>query len=130
MEWTGCYPPELSQTYCKISNIRPNKSQNLNDSRLVLQLSLPNPFNYFWVINNLIAYKGMSYIRDGSLFHFTNIDACEVILESLWWLLMNWHQFDASACKQQMLNNMVMVQTHELQRIHLVTHLSASLDKD
>ena len=27
----------------KISNIRHNKFQNLNDYRLVLQLSLPNP---------------------------------------------------------------------------------------
>ena len=30
--------------YCKISNIRHNKSKKLNDSRLVFQLSLPNPF--------------------------------------------------------------------------------------
>ena len=29
--------------YCKISNIWCTKSQNLNDSRLVLQLPLPNP---------------------------------------------------------------------------------------
>ena len=29
--------------YSKISNIRHNKSQNFNDSRLVLQLFLPNP---------------------------------------------------------------------------------------
>ena len=29
--------------YRKISNIRHAKSQNLNDSRLVSQLSLPNP---------------------------------------------------------------------------------------
>ena len=29
--------------YRKISNIRRTKSQNLNDSRLVLQLSVPNP---------------------------------------------------------------------------------------
>ena len=29
--------------YCKISNIRCIKSENLNDSRLLLQLSLPNP---------------------------------------------------------------------------------------
>ena len=28
--------------YCKISNIRRTKSQNLNDSRLILHLSLPN----------------------------------------------------------------------------------------
>ena len=30
-------------TYRKITNIRRTKSQNLNDSRLVLQLSLSNP---------------------------------------------------------------------------------------
>ena len=29
--------------YRKIFNIRPTKSQNLNDSHLVLHLSLPNP---------------------------------------------------------------------------------------
>ena len=29
--------------YRKVSNIRCTKSQNLNDSRYVLQLSLPNP---------------------------------------------------------------------------------------
>ena len=29
--------------YCKISNISRTKYQNLNDSRLILQLSLPNP---------------------------------------------------------------------------------------
>ena len=28
--------------YCKIYNIRRTKSQNLNDSRLILHLSLPN----------------------------------------------------------------------------------------
>ena len=33
----------INNTYCKISNISHTKSQNLNDSRLVLQLSLPNP---------------------------------------------------------------------------------------
>ena len=32
----------LSWNYRKISNIRRTKPQNLNDSRLVLQLSLPN----------------------------------------------------------------------------------------
>ena len=30
-------------TYRKVSNIRRTKCQNLNDSRLVLQLSIPNP---------------------------------------------------------------------------------------
>ena len=29
--------------YRKVSNIRRTKCQNLNDSRLVLQLSMPNP---------------------------------------------------------------------------------------
>ena len=33
----------LEETYRKISNIRRTKSPNLNVSRLVLQLSLPNP---------------------------------------------------------------------------------------
>ena len=37
----------------KISNIRRTQSQKLNDFRLV-----------FWVINNFIAYKGATYIRD------------------------------------------------------------------
>ena len=32
-----------AQFYYKISNMRRTKSQNLNDSRLVLPLSLPNP---------------------------------------------------------------------------------------
>ena len=30
-------------SYRKVSNIRRTKFQNLNDSRLVLQLSVPNP---------------------------------------------------------------------------------------
>ena len=65
--------------YCQISNIRHTKYQNLNVSRLVLQLSLPNLSwewrcswssadrrcsNYIWVINNLTAHKGATYIRD------------------------------------------------------------------
>ena len=32
-----------ADNYCKISNISCTKSQNLNDSHVVLQLSLPNP---------------------------------------------------------------------------------------
>ena len=61
-------------------NIRHTKSQNLNVSLLVLQLSLPNPLkpgtksklkmqldrrcsNNLWVINNCIAHEGASYIR-------------------------------------------------------------------
>ena len=44
--WTN-YRSQLSlkqtdQAYHKISNIRRNKFQNLNDSRLVLHLYLPN----------------------------------------------------------------------------------------
>ena len=35
-----CYPEQID--YRKISNIRRTKSQNLNDPRLILQLSLPN----------------------------------------------------------------------------------------
>ena len=71
--------------YRKISNIRRTESPNLNVSRLVLQLSLPNPMkpcvlsrewrcswssadrrcsNYIWVIDNFIACKGATYIRD------------------------------------------------------------------
>ena len=30
-------------TYCKISNIRRTQNQNLNVSRLIMQLPLPNP---------------------------------------------------------------------------------------
>ena len=65
----------LIKTYRKIFNIRRTKSQNLIVSRLVLQLSLPNPMklvfsrewrcrwssadrrcsNYIWVIDNAIA---------------------------------------------------------------------------
>ena len=54
------------QSYRKISYIRRIKSQNSNDSRLVLQLSLPNSLkpcvksrmkmNYTWIMNNFIAY--------------------------------------------------------------------------
>ena len=61
--------------YGEISNISDTKFQNLNDFRLVLQLSLCNLLkpdvksrmkmqldrrcsNYIWVINNFITYKG------------------------------------------------------------------------
>ena len=37
----GCWI--ANHNYCKISNIRRTESQNLNVSRLILQLSLPNP---------------------------------------------------------------------------------------
>ena len=33
----------IDDTYRKVSNIRHTKSQNLNASRLILELSLPNP---------------------------------------------------------------------------------------
>ena len=69
--------------YRKISNIRRAKSLNLNVYRLGLQLSLSNilkpsakwrmnmqmeqrrqaMLQYIWVINNLIAYQSVSYIR-------------------------------------------------------------------
>ena len=68
--------------YRKISNIICKKSQNLNDSRLVLQLFCSLHWsqvlslewrcswssanrrcsNYIWVSNNFIAYSGVSYI--------------------------------------------------------------------
>ena len=35
--------PKAHQIYRKVSNIRRTKCHNLNDSRLVLQLSVPNP---------------------------------------------------------------------------------------
>ena len=65
--------------YSQIVNIRRTNSQNLNASRLGLQLSLPNLLKpciklrmemflehrwYIWVSNNLITHKGATYIRD------------------------------------------------------------------
>ena len=67
----------------KPSNISHTKSQNLNDYRLILQLSLPNHWsqvlsresrcswcsadrrcsNYIWVIRNFIDHSGVAYIR-------------------------------------------------------------------
>ena len=38
------YTQANNEQYRKVSNIRRTKSQYLNDSRLVLQLSLPNPY--------------------------------------------------------------------------------------
>ena len=61
---------DVNEDYHKVSTKRCTKSQNLNVSHLVLQLSLPNPLkpgvefkmsanrrcsNYIWVINNFIA---------------------------------------------------------------------------
>ena len=45
----------ITYYYRKISNIRSNKSQHLNDSRLVLQMSLPNPFkpSVKWIMKML-----------------------------------------------------------------------------
>ena len=37
------FDKEVICKYRKVSNIRPTKCQNLNDSHLVLQLSVPNP---------------------------------------------------------------------------------------
>ena len=74
----------LPAIHHKISNIKHTKSQNLNVSRFVLQLSLlaqsievrcwewrcswssvdRQCSNYIWVVNNFIAYKGVPYIRD------------------------------------------------------------------
>ena len=34
----------VENKYCKISNISRTQNQNLNDSRLIMQLPLPNPF--------------------------------------------------------------------------------------
>ena len=69
--------------YRQVSNISRTKSQHLKYSRTVLRLSLPNPLkpdvfsrewrcswssadrrcsNYIWVIDNFIAYWGVSYI--------------------------------------------------------------------
>ena len=69
-------------------NIKRIKFQNLNVSRLVLQLSLPYPLepgfksrmnsacrccsNYIWVINNFVAYEGAFYIRDLMVFCFND----------------------------------------------------------
>ena len=69
--------------HCEISNISRTKSQNLNVSRLVLQLSFCNLLkpvlrrewrcswgivdrrcsNYIWVVNSFIAYLCVTYIR-------------------------------------------------------------------
>ena len=80
----------ISLKYRKIFNISRTQSQNLNEFRLVLQLSLPNPLNqvlsrrwrcswssadrrcsnYIWLISNFIAYSGGFYIR-GLTVHVT-----------------------------------------------------------
>ena len=46
MNWLrSCYNNTVKfYKYCKISNIRHTKFQNLNDSRFIMLLSLPNPF--------------------------------------------------------------------------------------
>ena len=68
--------------YRQISNVCHNKFQNLNASRLVLQLRLRNPWkpfksrikmyleqcrqvcsNYIWMINNIITHYSASPIR-------------------------------------------------------------------
>ena len=77
--------------YRKISNIRHTKSKNSIASRISLQLVFFATYwslvisgewrcswscadrqcsNYIWLINNLIAYKGVAYIRDLMNFFF------------------------------------------------------------
>ena len=81
-QWMLYHTMSIRCDYCKIFNIRHNKSQTLNVSQLGLQLSLHNSqvfsgewrcswssaerrcSNYIWVINNFIAYSSASYIRD------------------------------------------------------------------
>ena len=86
--------------YFQISNIRRSKSQNLNVSRLVLHLSLPNLLkpcvklrmkmcsNYIWLINNSIAHKGVSYIRDLTVYIHTYISIWIFIYINNIWLLI------------------------------------------
>ena len=84
--------------YRQISNISGLKSQNLNVSRLVMQLPLHSPFkpgfksgmkmkfacrrcsNYICVINKFIAYQGVAYIIHVGL---------AVILQWLWEFLLS-----------------------------------------
>ena len=65
--------------YRQISKIRHTNFQDLNVSRLVLQLYLPNPLkpdvksrmkiylehrsNYIWGVNDFIVYLGASHVR-------------------------------------------------------------------
>ena len=74
--------------YRIISNIRRTKSQNLNDSRLVLHcfaqsivarcwVENEDVANYIWVINNCITYSGATYIRDLTVRLFiTKLNQC------------------------------------------------------
>ena len=84
VSWKKWLTHKQLDNYRKISHIRCTKSQHLNDSRLVLQLPLPNTLkpkglnrewrcslssadrgcsNYIGVINDYIPYKGAPYIR-------------------------------------------------------------------
>ena len=93
----GC---EYLDMNCQISSIRCTKSQNLNVSRLVLQLSLCNLLksqvvsrewrcswssadrrcsNYIWVINNFIACYGVTYIRGLMVVGFKFIVNCVML---------------------------------------------------
>ena len=88
--WHIFHPPiiyTLWDTYHKISNISCTTSQNVNDSHLTLQLSLPNPLRSTaklkivgaaptgdaptTVINNFIAYECAAYI--GGLMIILNV---------------------------------------------------------
>ena len=79
--------------YRETSSISRTKSQNVNVSNLVLQLSLLNPLkpgvkssrrcigssadrrcsNYIWVIDNFIAYQGATYIRGSTVFFLLDL---------------------------------------------------------
>ena len=69
--------------YRKISSLRHTKSQKLNDSRFILQLSLPNPLKpglksrmkmYIWLIIKLIDNLGVYYIRGLPVCELVNLN--------------------------------------------------------
>ena len=91
------------------SSISYTKSKNLNVSRLVLQLSLPNPLmpgilsrewrcswsnadrrcsNYILVINNFIAYLGATYIR-----------GLTVAIRYSWWIVWSYTGWKSNAVR-------------------------------
>ena len=100
-----------SETYRKISNISRTKSQNLNFSRIGLQLPLRIYWshvlsgewrcswssadrrcsNYIWVINNLIAYESVPYIRDLTvdttlIKQIDHPGLLHIVTRTKWWL--------------------------------------------
>ena len=84
VEYRPLRQQQMTNTYRQTSQISRTKSQNLNLSRLVLRLSLPNPLkpgvksrmkmeledgsNCIWVII-FIAYSGATYIRGLTIFY-------------------------------------------------------------